>query len=268
MRRILEPTTLTAIGLLFPFYAIYWYFGNISYSVAAVTIIVSLLMGSVNSIFAHRAWTHKAWIPSPIVNIVGLFLFTIMLTGPSVAWVAIHRKHHRYEDTPEDPHSPYYQSWFGAHYLSYFANVNVLRYAPDIIRQRTHMWFAAHYWTINIVWLTLLYVISPWLLSFWIAYTGLNLFKQHTVNSLLHASPWWIFPINYTNGAANSFVHNILMFGNGESWHANHHNDPYNWRFGKRWYEVDLGAVMINCLIKLKLGTDRHEDNRDIPTPP
>lgn len=267
MRKILEPITLTAIGLLFPFYAIYWYFGNISYSVAVVTIIVSLLMGSVNSIFAHRAWTHKAWIPSPIVNIVGLFLFTIMLTGPSVAWVAIHRKHHRYEDQPEDPHSPYYQSWFGAHYMSYFANVNVLRYAPDIIRQRSHMWFAAHYWTINIVWFACLYLISPWLLSFWIAYTGLNLFKQHTVNSLLHASPWWIFPINYSSGAANSFVHNLIMFGNGESWHANHHNDPYNWRFGKRWYEVDLGAVIIECLIELKLGTDRHEANRDIPQP-
>lgn len=254
MRKTLEPITLAAIAILFPIYSLYWYYHNISINVTLATIALSLLMGSANSIFAHRAWTHKSWIPSKAANIFGLFTFTTLLSGPSTAWVAIHRKHHRFEDQPEDPHSPYYNSWFRVQFLSYFANVNVLRYAPDIIRQRDHMWFAVHYWTINIIWFAFLYLISPWLLSFWIAYTGLNLFKQHTVNSLLHASPWWIFPINYSNGAANSFVHNIIMFGNGESWHGNHHNDPANVSFRKRWYEVDLGAVMVYAMVKMNLG--------------
>ena len=65
-----------------------------------------------------------------------------------------------------------------------------------------------------------------------------------------------MLPINYKSGSSNSLIHCLLVFGNGESWHSNHHQDPFSWKIGKRWYEIDLGAVVISLLIKLKFGQD------------
>jgi stearoyl-CoA desaturase (delta-9 desaturase) len=74
------------------------------------------------------------------------------------------------------------------------------------------------------------------------------------VNSLLHMTPglpegvdssrniWWLGPLQL--GAW------------GENWHSNHHSDSNSARFGRRWWQVDIGWYVICCLKKLRLAGD------------
>jgi stearoyl-CoA desaturase (delta-9 desaturase) len=34
----------------------------------------------------------------------------------------------------------------------------------------------------------------------------------------------------------------------GEGWHNNHHADPMNWRFGQKWWQIDVTAYIIKLM--------------------
>ena len=58
------------------------------------------------TLFLHRSQTHRGIVFHPILNHfmrIWLWLTTGMNTK---AWVAIHRKHHRFCEKKDDPHSP------------------------------------------------------------------------------------------------------------------------------------------------------------------
>ena len=48
-------------------------------------------------------------------------------------------------------------------------------------------------------------------------------------------------------------VHSLILAltNPGECWHKNHHDDPKNYRIGKRWYEIDPPAALIEIFEKL-----------------
>src|ERR1044072_7865656 len=58
------------------------------------------------TVYLHRVLAH----PARTVRPGGAFVFRLiiwLMTGISPrAWVAVHRKHHAFSDTPDDPHSP------------------------------------------------------------------------------------------------------------------------------------------------------------------
>ncbi|MFC0080569.1 fatty acid desaturase [Aciditerrimonas ferrireducens] len=60
----------------------------------------------VTTVFLHRALSHRALQLRPAARMVFRVL-TWVLTGIRPRqWVAVHRLHHAYTDTPRDPHSP------------------------------------------------------------------------------------------------------------------------------------------------------------------
>ena len=58
------------------------------------------------TIFLHRTQAHRGLELHPIIS--HFFRFWLWLTTGMVTkeWVAIHRKHHAFVETPDDPHSP------------------------------------------------------------------------------------------------------------------------------------------------------------------
>jgi len=42
----------------------------------------------------------------------------------------------------------------------------------------------------------------------------------------------------------------------GESWHNNHHAFPTSAKFGLRWWEIDLGYIVIRSLNMIGLAWD------------
>ena len=196
------------------------------------------------SIFAHRSWTHRSWRPNRVLNIIGLFTHVICLEGVPLAWCGIHRKHHRFSDQPEDPHSPHYKSKLRMVFGPYDAAEP--SYHSDLLNNPDLCWFSKYYWNIVVAWCILLLVISPGLLFFWLAMVGAHRLDIYTFQIYNHRA-------NRFKGPRNTISMAFISLS-GENWHANHHDDQRNWNFGRRWWQIDLGAQFIKFFVWAKLG--------------
>jgi stearoyl-CoA desaturase (delta-9 desaturase) len=86
-----------------------------------------------------------------------LYFGALACQGPLLFWVALHRGlHHRYADTPKDPHSPIHGFWRSyQEYAFDTANLGVpLTAAKDLLRQDHLKWIEKHYLvTVRLTWL-------------------------------------------------------------------------------------------------------------------
>src|ERR671928_705738 len=78
-------------------------------SVARISLAAALVTQAsvfATTVYLHRVLAHRSLTVRPAVALV--FRLTIwIMTGISPrAWVAVHRRHHAFSDTPQDPHSP------------------------------------------------------------------------------------------------------------------------------------------------------------------
>lgn len=243
----IDRLVLTAGGILFPVYSVVWIYYNFNLQSLSTLILVEWILAMSVTMFAHRAWSHKSWTPSRYLNILGLLIFTISFVGASISWVAVHREHHKHTDTNKDPHSPYFNNRLKIQFLSTLIKFKI-EYAIDLLRSKEHLWFARNYWNINILLFLILFLISPALLSFWIACLGICIFRMHTVNSLAHKTP-----LSNQTGSTNSFWLILIHLHNGEALHKNHHINPKSYKFSKHWYQIDPPAVIIEILQLFKL---------------
>ena len=66
----------------------------------------ALVTALVTEIYCHRCLAHRAFRVRPgVARVLDVYFRTIVWTSPEM-WAAVHRLHHRYADTPLDPHSP------------------------------------------------------------------------------------------------------------------------------------------------------------------
>jgi stearoyl-CoA desaturase (delta-9 desaturase) len=215
------------------------------------------------TLYLHRGQTHRAVEFHPVV--AHLFRFWIWLTTAMVTreWVAIHRKHHAYSDTAQDPHSPHV---FGVDklllqgaelYIDARADKRLLgkygRGVPDD-------WIERHLYTPHCNWgPTLLAVVNLalfgvggmaiWALQMiWIPFWGAGV-----VNGIGH----WR---GYRNFETADRSANLVPWGlwvGGEELHNNHHAFPASAKFSIRRFEVDLGWFVIRILRTLRLANVR-----------
>ncbi|MGI9033786.1 MAG: fatty acid desaturase [Acidimicrobiales bacterium] len=66
----------------------------------------AILTALVTEIYCHRCLAHRAFGVHPaLASFFDTYFRVIVWTDPE-SWAAVHRLHHRYADTPLDPHSP------------------------------------------------------------------------------------------------------------------------------------------------------------------
>ena len=66
----------------------------------------AILTAVVTEVYAHRCLAHRAFRVHPVLaSLLDTYFRVIVWTDPE-SWAAVHRLHHRYADTPLDPHSP------------------------------------------------------------------------------------------------------------------------------------------------------------------
>jgi stearoyl-CoA desaturase (delta-9 desaturase) len=64
------------------------------------------LTAVITEIYCHRCLAHRAFRMHPVLaSVLDTYFRVIVWTDPE-SWAAVHRLHHRYADTPLDPHSP------------------------------------------------------------------------------------------------------------------------------------------------------------------
>lgn len=212
------------------------------------------------SLYLHRSLTHQSVTFSPIAAFpmrVWLWLFTGM---SAKQWVAVHRKHHAFVDTEQDPHSPVIHGWaailFGGvmyYRKAYADSETVAKYAKG--------WkddFFEKYIFVPLKYggPVILYFIVAQIFGYVPAlfvWAGLVLWVPFwaagVVNGLGHT-------IGYRNFKVEDASTNIVPLGillSGEELHNNHHKSPSSAKFSVKWYEFDMGWFYITILKFLHL---------------
>ncbi len=222
----------------------------------------------------HRFFTHGSFKANRPVKIVLAVMGSLALEGSLDQWVADHRKHHKYSDDLGDPHSPWrfgtsrravMKGLLYAHVGWLFdpANTPIARYAPDIAEDRDlraiSRWFPA-----SVVATFLLPAILGGLITWsWVGaltaffWAGLVrvAFVHHvtwSINSACHV--FGTRPFASRDQSTNVWWLAIPSFG--ESWHNLHHVDPTSARHGVLKGQVDLSAVLIRSLERVRLVRD------------
>ena len=182
----------------------------------------------------HRLLSHRSWNPPKWIEYLFTLFATIGMTGSAIAWVAIHREHHKHTDTEKDPHSPTFKGWVYAHFLSMFSKVKP-RYVTDLMKDAFYLWQHKWYFEINLIYGLCLYMVDPfaviyaWLVPAAILWNGGSL----------------IVSTSHRNSTQNNdFIFALTTWGEG--YHKTHHEYPRKARFGK-W---DLGGYLIERMEK------------------
>jgi stearoyl-CoA desaturase (delta-9 desaturase) len=190
-------------------------------------------------LFSHRSYAAPAWLRWVLASIAAA-----ACQNSVVRWVADHRKHHRYEDSEQDPYPTFRGFWHAQIAWALFeSNSEGEKRIPDIWRDPVCRWQHRYYFLIA----TLVNLIPTALLAW---YTGRILgavligcllrivVLQHTtglINSACHLwgqRPW----SKQTNGRDNGFV---ALFTFGEGYHNYHHTHPSDYRNGPLWHHFD-----------------------------
>ena len=227
------------------------------------TLIVTHITIVCVTLFLHRGQAHRGIVFNPILEHAmraWLWLTTGMITRQ---WVAIHRKHHRFTEQAEDPHSPHvYGIWrvlfrgAGLYHSASKDSVMVAQYGQGTPSD----WLEQHVYTKHSrLGIVLMLVINLMLFGAWgaliwgIQMIWIPFWAAGVINGVGH----WI---GYRNGETRDHSRNIMPWDivvGGECLHNNHHLDPANPRLSRRWFEFDAGWLYIRLfqilgLLKLR----------------
>jgi fatty-acid desaturase len=191
----------------------------------------------------HRLLSHRSFKCNPILEKFFTVLGTIGGNGSSITWVAIHREHHRFSDTDRDPHRAS-KGFFKIQFLS-MLEVPSFRYVPDLLRSKFHLFLHKYYWLVNLTYVLFLSLFD--LNAVIYAYLVPAILVWHAgslVNTINHK-------IGYRSyETKDNSVNNVILgyLTSGEGWHNNHHARPTDPKFGKKWWEFDLGYYIIKAI--------------------
>ncbi len=219
----------------------------------AILIMTQITIVSV-TIFLHRCQAHRALDLHPIPS--HFFRFWLWLTTGMVTkeWTAIHRKHHAKVETEDDPHSPQTQGIWrvlfqGVElYKKESHNKETLkRYGtgtPDDWLER-HIYSNGNKYGILLMFLIDVVLFGPIGISIWaLQMTWIPFFAAGVVNGLGHY-------VGYRNFECQDASRNLIPIGffiGGEELHNNHHTFGTSAKFSVKWWEFDMGWLVIRIL--------------------
>ena len=163
------------------------------------------------------------------------------MTGPPISWVAIHRAHHRYSDTPLDPHGPEHKGKAWVQLFSMYHKPSI-KYAKDMIRDPYLTQWQKHYFSYHMALIVTGIVLTMATGSMvWLALHAVPaVLTWHTgslVNSFGHSE----------HGAKDS--HFISMLSWGEGYHQLHHQNPKAHVFLGKNAPFDVSGLVIKGFI-------------------
>lgn len=219
----------------------------------------------------HRLFVHRSFETYMWVKFILAILGSMAVQGSLFQWVAQHRRHHQYSDTPDDPHSPSHEGsgvlgllkgFWHAH-MGWFFEADppdLDRYVQDLHASRT-LQIASYLCPLWVAFgLVIPAVMGGVITQSWAGvWTGLiwgglvRIFLVHhvtwSVNSACHL--WGFQPFISNDDSRNNALFGILAMGEG--WHNTHHAFPTSARHGLRWWQLDMSYWVIRTLALLGL---------------
>jgi stearoyl-CoA desaturase (delta-9 desaturase) len=221
-------------------------------------IVVTLILTQITilgvTVFLHRCQAHRALELHPIIS--HFFRFWLWLTTgmETKQWAAVHRKHHAKVETSEDPHSPVAKGikkvfFEGAElYRRESHNKETMeRYGagtPDDWMER-NVYTAHSAKGILLMFIIDVVLFGPLGISIWaVQMAWIPFFAAGVVNGIGHY-------FGYRNFECADASRNIVPWGlfiGGEELHNNHHTYGTSAKFSVKWYEFDMGWMVIRFL--------------------
>jgi stearoyl-CoA desaturase (delta-9 desaturase) len=219
----------------------------------------------------HRLFVHRSFETYAGIKFLFAVLGSMTIQGSLFQWVATHRRHHQFSDTPDDPHSPHgggggllglIRGFWHSH-IGWFFKAdapNLDKYVVDLRQSRSlriaNMLFPL--WVV--LGLVLPAVLGGVITMSWAgALTGLiwgglvRIFLVHhvtwSVNSACHL--WGLRLFESDDMSRDNVVFGILALGEG--WHNTHHAFPTSARHGLHWWQIDISYNVIRMLEILRL---------------
>ena len=211
----------------------------------------------------HRYFTHGSFRANRRLRIALAIMGNMAVEGPMIQWVADHRKHHKFSDQADDPHSPWHYGGGPRGLLRgiYHAHMGWLfdaeqtpqsHYAPDLLKDPDMVRMSRHFPTCVAVSALLPPLIGGlWSWSwqgavsafFWATLVRIALLHHVTwsVNSICHVVGER--PFRSRDKSGNVWWLAVASFG--ESWHNLHHAEPTSARHGALRGQVDSSARLI-----------------------
>jgi stearoyl-CoA desaturase (Delta-9 desaturase) len=217
--------------------------------------------------FLHRYAAHKAFTMNKFTEKV-FFVLTWIFQGSNYlsayGYGVMHRMHHAYADTPNDPHSPKYdETLFKMMWKTktIYADINLRRIPVDArFTEGMPQWDAfdkfARSWVSRIMWGTIYVAIYYTFATTWWLWLLLPIqFLMTPVHGAI--INWFAHKYGYRNFEVGDTSKNFLpvdFLMMGESYHNNHHKNGGRANFGGiRWHEIDPTYVVIKILDKLNI---------------
>ena len=195
------------------------------------------------------------------------FIFTFVAQGSNYlspyGYGVMHRMHHAFADTENDPHSPKFsKNIFEMMWTTFIKFNKISRRRIEVEGRFTRnvpAWFSfdkiAGHWTTRIVWTALYVLIYAYLANAWWQWLLLPI---TLAMSPVHGAiiNWYAHKVGYrsysmTNTSTNFLPIDLLMMG--ESYHNNHHKFDTRANFGIKWHEIDPTFLVIKVLNKIKV---------------
>jgi stearoyl-CoA desaturase (delta-9 desaturase) len=244
----------------------------------AVFVFAYMLNALTITIGYHRALAHGSITLHPRLRDAVILLGNWITGLDPKAWVVMHRMHHAYSDTPEDPHSPNNVGLVGILLEQLRSYENVIRglaKGEEYYTQHAHgldfrlswlnrkrLWWLPYVMHL-VVALAIAIPTGAWLLGVcWFVGMMSHPFQGGMVNSLGHAVGGRNF--DTPDDSRNNLLVSILILGEG--YQNNHHQFPSSAKFSYRPWEIDMGFGF--CLLFETMGLVRIRYELVIPPPP
>lgn len=212
----------------------------------------------------HRYASHSAFTMSRFWERVS-YLTAFITQGSSYVsprvYAIMHRMHHAYADTPEDPHSPKYDSNFftmmwrarqvsrGIYFGKTAVDPRFLKNLPDwrALDLTGHATVTRLAWIAAYVAFYLVFAPSYW----WFLLLPLHILMVPMHGAIINWFAHKYGSVNFEvkNTSTNLLHIDLLMMG--EAYHNNHHKHPSASNFGYRWYEFDPTYFVMRGLNRL-----------------
>lgn len=216
--------------------------------------------------FHHRYASHGAFSMSRGWEKF-FFIFTYITQGSHYmsprAYAIMHRLHHAYTDTPQDPHSPNFSPNLVSMMLRtrriYQQILEDKLPVEEKFKKNLPEWAAFDKWANStlsrVLWVVayvaffIFFATSPWMYLLLPVIIVMGAFHGAIINWFAHKFGYRNFWLR--NTSQNLFSVDILMLG--ESYHNNHHKRPSAINFGVKWHELDPVYPVILLMHKLRI---------------
>ncbi|MDB4938959.1 MAG: Fatty acid desaturase [Labilithrix sp.] len=213
----------------------------------------------------HRYFSHRTYRTSRAFQLLLAILAQSSVQKGALWWAAHHRDHHKYSDTPRDPHSYRDYGFWYSHVgwiLSDETEETDYSRIADLARYPELRWLNKFHVVPAVVLAVGLFLVGSWPALVWGFFVSTTLLWHgtFTINSLSHI--WGKRVYSTTDDSKNNPVLAVVTMGEG--WHNNHHYYPRSVRQGFHWWQIDMTYYVLRALSAVGLVWDLHVPTRKV----